>query len=149
MLGKGYKAWCTGAEEAITLSHKIVMVMSNAADILNYDEVTFVQKNFDQNWTGNKMQLSADGPILLIILVSSDVYPVEAADIKKDFLAQPPSISGHPGFSTPRQTGARCQSQKKCRQAHASLSSRRHGREDSNHCQRHFCHASSRDAGRD
>ena len=46
------------------------------------------------------MQLTADGFILPIMLVSSDVYPVEAADIKKDFLAQPPSSALHPSFST-------------------------------------------------
>ena len=46
------------------------------------------------------MQLTTDGPILPIMLVSSDVYPVEAADIKKDFLAQPPSSAVHLYFNT-------------------------------------------------
>ena len=69
--------------------------MSNAAD-----EVTFVQKYSDKNWTGKRMQLTADGPILPIMLVLSNVYPVEAADIKKDFLAQLPSSAVHPSFNT-------------------------------------------------
>ena len=45
------------------------------------------------------MKLLSDGPILPIMLVSLDVYPVEAADIKKDFLAQPPSSAVHPSFN--------------------------------------------------
>jgi len=73
-LGKGYEAWCTGAEQAITSSGKIAMVLSNAAEVLQYNEVAFVQKFCDKNWTGKKMNLSADGPILPIILVASDVY---------------------------------------------------------------------------
>ena len=47
------------------------------------------------------MQLTAKGPTLPIMLVLSNVFPVKAADIKKDFLEQPPSLAGHPGFSTP------------------------------------------------
>ena len=46
------------------------------------------------------MQLTADGPILPIMLVSSDVYPVKAANIKKDLLAQPLSYAMHPSFNT-------------------------------------------------
>ena len=46
------------------------------------------------------MTLTSNGPILPIMLVSSDVYPVEAADIKKDLLAQPPSSAVHPSFNT-------------------------------------------------
>ena len=46
------------------------------------------------------MQLSANGKILPIILVASNIYPVDAADIKKDFLAQPPSSAVHPSFNT-------------------------------------------------
>ena len=46
------------------------------------------------------MSLSANGPILPIILVASDVYPVEATDIKKDFVAQPQSSIVHPSFNT-------------------------------------------------
>ena len=41
-LVKGYQAWCTGVEEAITSSCKIETVLSNAAIVLNYNEVTFV-----------------------------------------------------------------------------------------------------------
>ena len=37
MLGKGYKAWCTGAEEAITSSAKIATVLSNMANVLHYN----------------------------------------------------------------------------------------------------------------
>ena len=67
MLGKGYKAWCTGAEEAINSSCKIATVLSNVANVLNYNEVTFFEKYSDKNWTGNKMQLSSDGPTLPIM----------------------------------------------------------------------------------
>jgi len=63
------------------------------------NNVGFVQKYFNKNWTGKKMQLTADGSILPIVLVSSNVYPVEAAEIKKDFLAQPPSSAVHPSFN--------------------------------------------------
>ena len=45
------------------------------------------------------MQLTAK-PTLPILLVSSEVFPVKAADIKKDYLAQPPTFAGHPGIST-------------------------------------------------
>ena len=99
-LGKGYETWCTVAEEAITSSRKIATVLTTAAEEANYNHVGFVQKYFDKNWTGKKMQLTADGPILPIMLVSSNVYPVEAAKIKKDFLAQPLSSAVHPSFNT-------------------------------------------------
>jgi hypothetical protein len=99
-LGKGYKAWCTGAEKAMKSSHKIAMVLSNAATDLHYDEFTFVQRYCDNNWTGQHLSLSANGPHLPIIPVASDVYPVEAADIKKDFLAQLQSSTAHPNYST-------------------------------------------------
>ena len=46
------------------------------------------------------MQLSSDGLILPIMFVLSDVYTVEAADIKKDFLAQPPSSAVRPSVNT-------------------------------------------------
>ena len=44
------------------------------------------------------MQLTANGPATPIELVSSDAFPAEAADIKKNFLAQKPAHIGHPGF---------------------------------------------------
>ena len=83
MLGKCYKAWCTGAEEAMKSSCKIATVLSDASTELHYNEVTFIQRYCDNNWTGQKMSISADGPHLLIIQVASDVYPVEAANIKR------------------------------------------------------------------
>ena len=100
MLGKGYEAWCTSAEQLITSARKIATVLSNAGEAENYDHVGFIQKYFDENWTGKKMQLTADGPILPIMLFLSNVYPVEAADIGKDFLAQPPSSVVNSSFNT-------------------------------------------------
>jgi hypothetical protein len=91
---------CTVAEEAINSSRKIVTVLNTAAKDPDYDHVAFVQKYFGKNWTGNKMQLSPNGPNLPIMLVLSKVYLVEASDIKKDFLAQPPSSAVHPSFNT-------------------------------------------------
>ena len=99
-LGKGYKPWCTVAEEAITSACKIAMVLNTAEEATDYDHVAFNQKYFDKNWTGNKIKLTSDGPILLIMLVYSDIYPVEASDIKKDFLAQTPSSAVHLSFNT-------------------------------------------------
>ena len=72
-LGKGYETWCTIAEEAINSARKIATVLTTAAEEANYDHVGFVQKYFDKNWMGNKMQLIADGPMLLIMLVLSNV----------------------------------------------------------------------------
>ena len=46
------------------------------------------------------MQLTGDGPAAPIMLVLSDAFPVEAANIKKDFLTQTPAHVGHPAFST-------------------------------------------------
>ena len=51
-LGKGYKAWCTGAEEAMKSSCKIAMVLSNVATDLHYNKVTFIQRYCVNNWTG-------------------------------------------------------------------------------------------------
>ena len=45
------------------------------------------------------MQLSAE-PTLPILWVSSDIFPIKTANIKKGFLAQPPTFAGHPGIST-------------------------------------------------
>ena len=46
------------------------------------------------------MQLTAKGLTSPIMLVLSNLFPFKAADIKKDFLAQPLSLARHPGFST-------------------------------------------------
>ena len=143
MLGKGYEAWHTGAEEAITSSSKIATVLTNVAKDKDYDHVAFTQKHFDKNWTGNKMQLSADGPTLPIILVASDVFPMEAADIKKEFLAQPQSSVVHPSFNTitiqhPGKLG-RGGGQKGCGQAHAPLPLRNRGHEFGQRRQHHIC----------
>ena len=42
MLGKGYEAWCTGAEQAITSARKIATVLTNAGEAENYDHVGFI-----------------------------------------------------------------------------------------------------------
>ena len=99
-LGKGYETWCIIAEEAINSSRKIALVLTTAAEEADYNHVAFVQKYFDKKWTGKRMQLTADGPILPFMLVLSNVYPVEASDGKKDFLAQPPSSAVYPSFNT-------------------------------------------------
>ena len=100
MLGKGYKAWRTGAEEAMKSSRKIAQVLDNVANSLGYDEVTFVLRYCDALWTGKKMSLANDGPHLPIIMVASDVYPTETNNIKKYFLAQPQSSAVHPALNT-------------------------------------------------
>jgi hypothetical protein len=48
-LGKGYEAWCTGANKAMKSSCKIAAVLHNPAMDLRYDEVAFVQKYSDPN----------------------------------------------------------------------------------------------------
>ena len=70
------------------------------ANVAGYDEVSFVQRYCDKNYTGKKMKLSNSGPYLPITLVASDVYPVETADIKKDYLVHPGSATVHPSFNT-------------------------------------------------
>ena len=96
----GYETWCTFAEVAINSSLKIATVLSNAAAKVGYNQATFVKKYFSKRRMGNGMQLTAGGPATTIMLVSSDAFPAEAADIKKDFLAQKPAHVGHPGFGT-------------------------------------------------
>ena len=46
------------------------------------------------------MELTAEGPTLSIIVVLSNFFPVKAAAIKKDYVAQPSSLAGLPGLST-------------------------------------------------
>ena len=65
---------------------------------MNHDHTTFVQKYFDKEWTG-KMKVSAE-PTLPILVVSSEVFPIKTADIKKNYLAQPPTLAGNLGIST-------------------------------------------------
>ena len=79
--------------------HKISTVLNNAAGAVNHDHAAFVQKYFDKDWTG-KMELTGKGPTLPILVVLSDVFPIKIADIKKGYLAQPPTFAGHPGIST-------------------------------------------------
>ena len=79
----GYETWCTSTEEAINSSCKIATVLSSAAAEVNYDHAAFVQKYFRKRWTGNGMQLTADRPATPVMLVSSDSFPAEAADIKR------------------------------------------------------------------
>ena len=98
-LGTGYETWCTLAGQAINSSRKIETVLNNAASAVNHDHTAFFQKYFDKNWTG-EMELTSKGPTLTILVVSSDVFPIETANIKKDYLAQPPTFAAHPGIST-------------------------------------------------
>ena len=69
-LGMGYDAWCSFAEEAINASSKIENVMDNASIEQGYKKVAFVQKYFNQNWTGNCMKTSSYGPSNAIISIS-------------------------------------------------------------------------------
>jgi hypothetical protein len=93
MLGTGYKTWCNLAGQAINSSRKIATVLNNAATAPGHNHTAFVQKYFDKDWTG-KMELTAEGPILLILWVSSEVFPIKTSGIKKDYLAQPPTFAG-------------------------------------------------------
>ena len=116
-IGTGYKTWCTLESEAINSSCKIATALNNAAGKAGYDHTAIVQKYFDEHWTGKEMELAAEGPTLPIILALSDVFPVKAADIKKDYLGQPPSLAGHPGISTftiqhPGELGQEAEAQK-------------------------------------
>jgi hypothetical protein len=43
-LGKGYDAWCTGAESAITASRMIAKVRENLTTAMSYDNVAWVQR---------------------------------------------------------------------------------------------------------
>ena len=100
-VGMGYKTWCTFAEDTINSSRKIATVLSGMAAKVSYDHAAFVQKYFSKRWMGNGMQLTANGPAPPIMLILSDLFPAEAADIKKDFLSQKPAhVVGHPGFGT-------------------------------------------------
>jgi hypothetical protein len=76
------------------------MVLSNAAAKVDYDHAAFVKQYFSKHWTGNGMQLTGDGPATPIMLVLMDAFPAEAADIKKDFLAQMSAHVGHLALST-------------------------------------------------
>jgi hypothetical protein len=99
-LGKGYEAWCLGADEAMQSSDISTKVRKNLTGPMGYDDLTWVQRYCDSTWTGKQMTLSDSGPHLPIIQVDSDVYPLEAADIKKDYLVQPQASAVYPSFNT-------------------------------------------------
>jgi hypothetical protein len=64
------------------------------------DDVTWVQKYCNEIWTSKKMTLTDSRLHLPIMQVNLDVYPVETADIKKDYFAPPHESAVHPPFST-------------------------------------------------
>ena len=100
-VGLGYKTWCTYTGEALNSYREIGTVISNAEAEANYNHNAYVQKYFNKHWTGKGMKLTANGPATPIMLILSDLYQAETADIKRDFLAlQPASVVGNPGFGT-------------------------------------------------
>jgi hypothetical protein len=97
-LGKGYDTWCTGAVSAIEESRDIAKVRARLSKDSN--DNAWIKHYCDNTWSGTKMTLSDGRPHLPIIQVSSDVYPVESADIKKDYFTPLHASAVHPPFST-------------------------------------------------
>ena len=82
-MGPGYAAWVRAADYAINSIKDISTVFENARDAPDYSEAAFVKSHFFADFDSRKSLPLVSGPYGLITLVDSDLYKVEADEIKK------------------------------------------------------------------
>jgi hypothetical protein len=85
-LGTGYNLWVSAAAEAIDKKDNICEVLGAASELTNYSRTDFLKSNFFSSYNSAKSLPIASGPCGFITFVDSDLYPVEADELRKIFI---------------------------------------------------------------
>jgi hypothetical protein len=93
-LGIGYSHWITAAAEAIEKKQDIHEVLDTGANKPSYSKAYFIKSHFSPLYDPSKTLPIIKGPYGLISIVDSDLFPVEADELRKLFIpaqvASPP-----------------------------------------------------------
>ncbi len=91
-LGAGYSFWISAAAEAIKKRQDIHDVLDTAAEQTSYSKADFIKSHFFSLYNSSKTLPIITRPYGLISIVDSDLFPVEANELRKLFIpAQVPS----------------------------------------------------------
>jgi hypothetical protein len=85
-LGAGYNLWVSTAAEAIDKRNDICEVLGAASEQTNYSRTDFLKSHFSPSYDPAKSLPIASGPHGFISIVDSDLYPVEADKLRKNFI---------------------------------------------------------------
>jgi hypothetical protein len=85
-LSPGYDLWVSAAAEAINKKNNIFKVLGAASDQTNYARADFIKSYFFTSYDPSKSLPIASGLHGIITFVDSDLYPVEADELRKIFI---------------------------------------------------------------
>jgi hypothetical protein len=82
-LGAGYSLWISVAAEAIKKKQDIREVLDTAAKNTSYSKTDFIKFHFFPLYDSSKTLSIVAEPYGLISIVNSDLFPVEADELRK------------------------------------------------------------------
>ena len=85
-LGTGYNLWVSAAADAIDKKENIREVLGAASELTVYSKTDFLKSHFFSSYESAKSLPTASGPHGFITFVDSDLYPVEADELRKIFI---------------------------------------------------------------
>ncbi len=85
-LGTGYNLWVSATAKAIDKKDNIREVLGAASEQTNYSRTDFLESHFFLSYNSAKFLPIASGPHGFISIVDSDLYPVEADELRKIFI---------------------------------------------------------------
>ncbi len=102
-LGTGYSLWISASAEAIKKKLDIREVLNTAAENTSYSKADFIKSHFFPLYNSSKTLPIVTGPYGLIYIVDSDLFPVEAVELRKLFIpaqVTSPSVAALSNLST-------------------------------------------------
>jgi hypothetical protein len=81
-LGAGYSLWISAAAEAIEKKEDICKVLGAAAKNTSYSKTDFIKSHFFLYYDPSKSLPNASGPYGLISIIDSDLFSVEADELR-------------------------------------------------------------------
>jgi hypothetical protein len=86
-LGAGYNLWVSTAAEAINKRNDIHEVLGAASEKTNYSKLNVLKTHFFPSYDPAESLPIPSGPHGFISIVDSDLYPVEAVELRKMFIS--------------------------------------------------------------
>jgi hypothetical protein len=102
-LGTGYDLWVSAAAEAIDKKDNICEVLGTASELNNYSRTDFLKSHSFSSYDSAKSLPISSRPHGFITFVDSDLYPVEADELRKIFipvLTSPLPATAHSTLNT-------------------------------------------------
>ncbi len=85
-LGAGYNRWVSATAESIDKKDNIREVLGATSEQTNYSRTDFLKSHFFLSYNPAKSLPIASGPHGFISIIDSDLYPVEADELQKNFI---------------------------------------------------------------